>query len=214
MLTIYGSDLSSPANKVRFVANYLNLPYEYKLVDLRAGEHRKPEFLKINPVGKVPAIDDGGFLLFESGAIIKYLADKANSSLYPKGLKERAIQDQWIDFLVLHVGGAMQKITYNRIFAPRRNVPVDHASIKEGEEFLARFLPVVEEQLSKNKFIDGSQITLADMTLLAMLDPAEHAQVSFAAYPHIVSWRNNLKQQAFYTKCYKAYGESLQPVKA
>lgn len=210
MLTIYGSDLSAPAVKVRFVANYLGLKYEYKKVDLRAGDHKKPEFLKINPVGKVPVIDDDGFVLAESGAIIKYLSEKVKSPLYPQGLKERAVQDQWIDFLTLHVGVAFQKIVYNRIFAPRRNIPVDETALREGQQFLDRFLPVVEAQLAKSPYIAGDRITLADFTLLAIADPAEMANIDLSAYPHFVKWRNDLRQQDFYTKCHKEYGESLK----
>ena len=214
MLTIYGSDLSSPANKVRFVANYLGLKYEYKRVNLFAGEQKTPEFLKLNPVGKVPAINDDGFVLAESGAIIKYLADKANSSLYPKSLKERALQDQEIDFLTLHVGAALQKVIYNRVFAPRRNLPVDQNSLEENLGFLGRFLPIVETQLSKTAYVAGPTLTLADMTLLSALDPAEVASIDLNPYPRIKAWREKLRQQDFYTKCHKEYGESLkQPAK-
>jgi len=215
MLTIYGSALSSPANKVVFVANFLGLQYEYKKVDLRAGEQQKPEFLKVNPVGKIPAIDNDGFLLFESGAIIKYLSDKNNSFLYPKGLKERAIVDQWLDFVTLHVGGAMQKVTFNRVFAPRRGLAIDENSLKEGQMFLERFLPIVEGQLAKNPNLTGQQLTLADITLLSALDPAEVSGIDLAPYPQISKWRANLRTQNFYTKCHKEYGEELkQPAKA
>ncbi len=213
MLTIYGSDLSSPANKVRFVANFLGLQYEYKKLDLRSGEHRKPEYLKLNPLGKVPFIDDNGFILAESGAIVKYFADKIGSSLYPKSLKERALTDQAIDFVTLHVNAAMQKVTFNRVFAPRMNRPVDAVSLEEGLGFLNRFLPIIETQLTQNPFLVGKTMTLADMTLLSGLDPAEMSSVDLGAYPKICAWRENLRKQDFYTKCYKEYGESLkQPV--
>lgn len=210
MLTIYGSDLSSPANKVRFVANYLGLKYEYKKIDLGAGEQRKPEILKLNPVGKVPFIDDDGFVLAESGAIIKYLADKVGSSLYPKGLKERALVDQEIDFVTLHVNAALQKIVYNRVFAPRRKIAVDERSLEEGLNFLGRFLPIVEAQLAKSAYLAGNTLTLADMTLLSGLDPAEVAGIDLSPYPAIRTWRENLRKQEFYTKCYNQYGESLK----
>ena len=72
MLTIYGSDLSGPCNKTRFVANYLGLNYEYRRINLREGEQKQAWFLKINPVGKVPAMEEDGFCLFESAAICKY----------------------------------------------------------------------------------------------------------------------------------------------
>ncbi len=210
MLKIYGSDLSSPANKVRFVANYLGLKYDYIVVKLREGEQNKPEFLKINPVGKIPAIDDDGFTLFESNAICRYLADKQNSPIYPKGLKERAIVEEWLDFGSMHVGAAVSKVVYNRIFAPIRKIEVDERSIKEGLDFLARFLPVVDHQLAKNKYLLGNQITLADFNIFSGLDPVETTQIDIVQYNHIVKWRNELKKQEFYTKCHKEYGEALK----
>ena len=210
MLKIYGSDLSSPANKVRFVANYLGLEYDYKRVNLAAGEHRSNELLKLNPVGKVPFIDDDGFILSESGAIIKYFSDKVGSSLYPKELKERALVDQALDFVNLHVNAALQKIVYNRVFAPRRKVAIDERSLEDGLVFLNRFLPIIETQLTKNSYLVGTTLTLADMTLLSGLDPAEVANVDLNSYPHINQWRTNLRKQDFYTKCYQAYGESLK----
>src|SRR3989338_5290751 len=95
MLKIYGANLSGPSNKVRMVANYLGLEYEYLQVKIREGENKKEWFLKLNPIGKIPVIDDDGFCLFESNAIVKYLATKNRSSAYPQELKQRAIVDQW-----------------------------------------------------------------------------------------------------------------------
>lgn len=210
MLKIYGSDLSSPANKVRFAANALGLKYEYIRVNLREGEHQKEEFLKLNPVGKIPVIDDDGFALFESNAIIKYLCDKNNSSLYPKNLKERAIVDQWVDFGSMHVGTALMKVVYNRVFAPIRKIAVDENSIKEGLNFLDRFLPAVDNQLGKNLYIADKNLTVADINLLALLDPAEMADIDLSKYKKITAWRNKLRQEKFYTQCHKEYGESLR----
>ena len=210
MLKIYGSDLSAPANKVRFVANALGLKYEYQKVDLRAGEHMKPEYKKIHPANKIPAINDDGFTLFESNAIIRYLADKAKSPLYPQDLKERAEVEEWIDFGSMHVGMALSKVVYNRVFAPLRGVPVDENSLKEGLSFLDRFLPVVDEQLGKNKYLAGKKLTLADINLLALLDPTEIAAIDISKYKNIVAWRNSLKKAEFYTKCHKEYGEALK----
>jgi len=210
MLKVYGSDLSSPANKVRLAANFLGLKYEYIKVDLRAGEHQKPEFLKINPVGKIPAIDDDGFLLFESNAIIRYLADKNKSSIYPKDLKERAVVDQWIDFGSMHVGAALGRVMYNRVFAPMRGLTPDEASVKENLGFLDRFLPVVDQQLSKSKYLSGDKITLADINMLALFDPAEVADIDLSKHKNITKWRDGLKNQEFYTKCHKEYGEALK----
>ncbi|MCR4336782.1 MAG: glutathione S-transferase family protein [Candidatus Omnitrophica bacterium] len=209
MLNIYGSDLSSPANKVRYVANYLKIPYEYRRVNLREGEHRKPEFLKLHPASKIPVMDDNGFVLFESGAMIKYLAAKEKSALYPADDKERALVDQWLDFVSFHIGDGMARVAYNRLFAPRMGAEVDEKSIQAGLQFLNRFLPVVENQLSRDKYLVGDVLTLADFTLLAVLDPAELAQIDLSSYQNISRWRNTLRQQEFYTRCHKEYGEAL-----
>ncbi len=210
MLKIYGSDLSSPSNKVRFTANFLGLPYEYIKINLREGEQQRPEFLKINPIGKIPSIDDNGFCLFESNAIIRYLADKNNSPLYPKGLKERAVVDAWIDFGSIHVGVNLMKVTYNRLFAPMRGQPIDENSIKDGLTFLNRFLPIVDNQLGKNKYVAGAAMTLSDINLLSLLDPAEVSGIEFAPYQNITKWRNALKQEKFYTQCHQDYEEAVK----
>jgi len=210
MLKIYGADLSSPANKVRFVANFLGQDHEYKRISLRDGEHRKPKFLAINPIGKIPVIDDNGFVLFESDAIIKYLASKQKSPIYPSELKARAIVDQWMDFVTIHIGGAMSKVLYNRVFAPVIKVEVDERSLKDGLSFLDRFLPVIENNLKKNKNLAGSEFSLADISLLANLDSAETAGIDLSKYPTIIKWRNELKQKDFYQKVHKEYGESLK----
>ena len=210
MLKIYGADLSSPSNKIRMVANFLGLEYEYKRVSLRDGEHRKPEFLAINPIGKVPAIDDSGFCLFESDAIIKYLASKQKFAIYPTELKARAIVDQWMDFVTIHIGGAMSKVLFNRVFYSFAKIEKDERSLQDGLSFLDRFLPIIEKQLNKSKFLAGSDFSLADFSLLANLDPSEAAGVDLGKYPTIVRWRNNMKQKDFYQKVHKEYGESLK----
>ncbi len=214
MLTIYGMDFSSPANKVRFAANAMGLKYEYKQVNLMAGEQKSPEFRKVNPVGRVPAIDDDGFKLFESAAIIKYLAEKNNSPLYPKDIKKRAVIDQWIDFGNIHVATALARITFNRVMYKFLNMEKDERSLNDGIKFLGNFLPIIETQLKENKYLAGSEMTLADINLLAVLDPAELSSVDLSAYPSIVNWRKNLKAQSFYTKCHNSLEEVLQNMTA
>ena len=213
MLKIYGADLSTPVTKARFTANLLGMKYDYIRIDLRGGEHQKPEFLKLHPAGKIPVIDDDGFVLFESNAIIRYLAEKNKSPLYPKDLKERALVDQWIEFGSHHVGQAMSKVVFNRLFAPMRKVPVDEQSLKDGLGFLDRFLPIIDNQLAKNKFLAGNQLSLADINLLAILDPVEVAKIDLSKYKNIVKWREGLRKEEFYTKCYNSYEEALNKVR-
>ena len=210
MLKIYGADLSSPANKVRFVANALNLQFEYIRVSIRDGENKKEDFLRLHPAGKIPVIVDDGFILFESGAIVKYLCEKHPSGLYPADLKQRAIVNQWTDFSTLHIGTAMGRVFYNRVIAPMTKAKVDEQSLSDGLTFLSRFLPIIDKQLSLQKYLAQDKLTLADITLLAALDPAEVSGVELNSYQNIVKWRDALKKQDFYTKCFQEYGEILK----
>lgn len=95
MLKLYGG-ARSRASIVHWYLEELNLPYEFVLLDLQAGEHRKPEYLAINPMGKVPAIVDDDFQIWESGAILLYLANKYDK--LPDSLEERSIITQWVLF--------------------------------------------------------------------------------------------------------------------
>ena len=210
MLTIYGSDLSGPAIKVRLTASFLGLNYNWQMVNLREGEQKQEWFLKINPVGKIPAIDDEGFYLFESNAICKYFCDKHNSALYPKDVKKRATIEQWIDYVSFHIGANLMLVVYNRVFAARTGKPVNEKAITDGVEFLKQYFPIIEKQLTQHKYIVGQEMSLADIILLALLEPAEMARVDLSAYPQLSAWRVELKRQSFYTSCYKEYGEMLK----
>ena len=210
MFTLYGMDLSNNVTKVMFAANAMGLKYDFKNVNLMAGEQKTPEFQKINPVGRVPAIVEGDFRLFESNAIIKYLGDSNNSPLYPKDSKKRAIIDQWMDFSSIHVQTALGRVMFNRLMYKMLNIEKDERSLADGLKFLGQFLPIIENQLKTNKFLTGNEMTLADINLLAILDPAEIVSVDLSVYPTITRWRNNLKQQSFYTKVHKSAEESYQ----
>jgi len=141
MLQIYAMTMSPPALKVIYTANALGLDYEQKAVNLGEGEGQTPEYKAIHPAGKVPAIVDDGFALFESDAIIKYLARKANSNLYPDDIKQQAVVDQWIDFISQHVQNGVARVLWNRVFAKKFGGEVDENSMKCGYEFIEKYLP-------------------------------------------------------------------------
>jgi len=210
MLTIYGSDLSGPAIKVRLTASFLGIDHKWHLVNLREGEQKKEWFLKINPVGKVPAMDDDGFYMFESNSICRYLCDKNNSALYPKDVKKRATIDQWIDYASFHIGANFIPVVYNRLFAPLRGQPVNEKAITDGLEFLKQYFPIIEGQLTQHKYVASQDISLADIILFSILEPAEMAKIDLGTYPKLSAWRAELKNQSFYTSCYKEYGEMLK----
>lgn len=208
-MKIYGTYLSAPANKVRLTASALGIDAEYINLDLPKGEHKSPEYLKVNPLGKVPAIDDNGFCLFESNAICRYLANKTDSALYPKGAQQRAVIDQWMEFSSHHILTNMGKILFNTFFAPMMGVTPNPESIAEGKRYLDQQLPVIENQLKKNKMLTGKELTLADITMLAALEPFDLIKYDLSPYLAITAWRSSLMQQDFYQKVHSHYGSEL-----
>jgi glutathione S-transferase len=210
MLKIYGLDFSPWVNRVRFTANHIGLEYDYVKVDLLNGDGQSEEYKQVHPAGKVPAIDDNGFILFESGAICRYLSAKSASPLYPDDVKSKAVVDQWTDYSVIHIAMAMQKVLFNQVIYKLMDKEQDKRSLEEGLEFLQRFLPIVDTQLSTANYLAGKELSLADMVLLAWLDPAEISELDLSPYQHISHWRKQLKQQAFYTSCYQHYEDLFQ----
>jgi len=210
MIKLYGFELSNNVNKVRYVLNYLGLDYELVKTSPMEGQTQTEEFKQMSPSGKIPAIDIDGFTLFESNAINKYLAVKNNSDIYPANSEERAVVDAWLDFGSIHIGSAMGRVLFNKIIAPMVGQEVDENSLKAGLEFLDRFLPIVDKQLGRDTYIATEKISLADINLLSILDPAEIAQVSLDSYANLTKWRTHLQSEEFYQKCYKNYTEFMQ----
>ena len=210
MIKLYGIGISNNVNKVRYCLNHLGLKYDWVQTSPITGENRTTEYLNLCPTGKVPAIEIDGLKLFESNAIIRYLASANNSPIYPQDLKKRAIVEAWMDYVAIHVAAAISRVLFNRVMAPMIGAKVDEGSIQVGLEFLEKYFPILENQLSQNTYLAGKEFSLADINLLAVLDPAEISQISLQKYPQITKWRNGLKSQAFYQKCYKDYTQFVQ----
>lgn len=213
MIKLYGNRFSPPSNKVEMVLNQLGLEYEFVFVDLLNGEQRKPEFLSLTSFGKVPFLVDEKFKLSESNAIMKYLCRKAKSDLYPSGLEEQAEVDKWCDFISMHLAMAYGKVMFNKMIASKMGLEPDERSMKEGYELLSKYFPLIEEKLSKTKFIAGDKMTISDILLVATIDPSEMIEVDLKAYPKLVALRESLKSQSFYQKVHKFYGESMMMAK-
>lgn len=211
MLKIYHAPLSGGANKVRMCANALGLEYEAIAVDLGSGKQRTPEYLAVNPFGKVPAIDDDGFYLFESNAIVKYLCRKHGSVLYPRELHSQAVVDQWCDFAVSLLAPAFGRVVFNRLLAPMRGASVSQESLEDGLRFIGNYLPVIEERLGASAYIARPEMTIADIAILSVLDPAEACEIELSGFSRLYTWREALRAQKFYRDVHAYYGEGVLP---
>lgn len=209
MTIIYYHPLSFPALAPIFGAEAMKIQYDKKLVDLKNGEQKSADYLAINPYGKVPALVDGDFKLAEGTAILRYLARREASPLYGVDLQSQAIIDQWMDFIVHHIRVNVARVQFNRVLAPMFGREADQSSIDLGLEFLEQNMPHIETQLSKNNFLCGEDMTLADIVLLASLEPVEMAAIDLTSYPTTRAWLTSMREESFYTNVHTHFGAEL-----
>ncbi len=214
MIKLYGLGVSFPVNRVRLCLNALNLDYEFIQTNPMAGDTQSADYLKMSPAGKIPAIDVDGFTLFESNAIMRYLCRKYESGFYPADIEAQGRVDAWCDFSAIHVANGVGKVLFNRLLAPMLEMEVDEQSLKDGYAFIDRFFGVADRQLAKSSHVAGDELTIADFSLLATVDPAEVLEVDVTQYPKLDAWRKKLMSEKFYTKVHKSYAETLQAMMA
>lgn len=209
MTTLYFHPLSTPSLYPLFVAQALGIKHERKMVNLQTQEQKSDDYLAVNPFGRVPALVDGDFAIGESGAIGRYLARKSKSDIYSEDLREAALIDQWVEFVVHHVRINVGRIQYNRFIAPMIGEPVDDASIALGERFLAANLPHVEIALSGDGFLHGDRLTLADIALVTALEPQNTAKLNLEDFPVLTEWLDTIRKQDWYQGVHTHFGAEM-----
>ena len=195
MFVIYGTTTHN-TTKVLYVAEALELDYKYVPVNLAEGEHKQPEHLKRHPFGKVPVLDHDGKLLFESGAICRYLPNAAPSDnetyagMYPlDDHHTRGQIDQWMDFFTAHLGRWLGTAWFERFFREKIGAgKTDKAAEKEALDNINAQTAVLDKHLAQNKFLVGDQFTVADAFAFAYFETIEVSGVSLADYPNVREW--------------------------
>ncbi|GLJ52776.1 hypothetical protein SUGI_1124200 [Cryptomeria japonica] len=150
-----------------------DIEYEIVPVDLRKKEQKKPEFMALQPFGKVPVVQDGDLTLFESRAIIRYFAEKyaeKGTCLLGKTLEERALVEQWLEVEGQNFSAHSYTLINQLLIVPRMGMPQDLALIQSSIEQLGKVFDVYEERLSKSKYLAGGFFSLADLTHLPYTD--------------------------------------------
>jgi glutathione S-transferase len=160
---------SPNSHKVEAVISHLGLEVDIHHHDPLAGDLRRPEYLALNPNGKVPVLEDGGFVLSESNAIMQYLADKAlDGSLFPRDAQRRADVVRWQFWELAHFNKAFGILAFETVAKPKLDLgPTNGALVEVMRADLARFAPVLERHLAGRQYMVGDGITLADYSVIA-----------------------------------------------
>jgi glutathione S-transferase len=195
MFTLYTTPLSSNGRKPLALCHHLGLSPEIETVNVYKGEGRAPSFLAVNPLGKVPALVDGDLVLWESNAILTYIADAyGGEGVWPRDPRQRADVARWLFWESAHwqpgvaaVPGLVKAVAW------RLGVPGAQARSDEVAWGDARFAPVVaflEGHLRGRRFLAGAgdALTLADFSVAAMLTFAHATRFPFDKMPAIAAW--------------------------
>jgi glutathione S-transferase len=172
------------------------------LVDTRSGEHRAPEYLAVNPVGKVPALADGAYRLWESNAINWYVAEKFPSArLLPTSIEGRASVQRWMFFQVAHVYPSCVALfrTTNRRSQAFWGVTGDANAAAVALTELARWLPVLERGLEGRDWLEG-EFSLADIAYAPHFYLIEEGDFDFSPYPRVHAWLKRLEARPAWQK--------------
>jgi glutathione S-transferase len=188
-MKLYGFPPSPNTRKVQAVIAALEIPVEMKIVDLGKGDQRKPEYLAINPTGRAPTLVDDDFVLWESNAIMQYLASQRPNSLWPADIRAQADIARWQCWQLAHWNEGTGRLIFQRVVKPLLKIgEPDAAEIKRGDELFRRDAAVLENALAKRKFVVGSDVTLADYSLAAPLMYVKEAQLPVEGFPNLMAW--------------------------
>ena len=189
-MRLYYHPLSSNSRRAVLTAAHLHAPVELVLVDLFKGEHVAPGFLQLNPNHKVPVLDDDGFVLWESHAIMQYLADRTpGQTLYPKGLRERSDVNRWLFWCAAHWMPAIGALNWeNHIKGLLGLGAPDAAIVARGEEQMRELGAVLDAHLAQRAWISGDALTLADFAIAAPLADSARARLPVENLAHVQRW--------------------------
>jgi glutathione S-transferase len=199
-LKVYYDLMSQPSRAVYLFLKVNNLPFVNKPVALRKGEHLEEEFKKINPFHLVPVIDDNGFKLTESVAILKYLADKYHVAdhWYPNDLQRRALVDKYMAWqhLNLRLFGAM--VFRTQVIDPRMTgQPVDTAKLAKFQSELETTLDKIERIfLLDTTYLCGNDISIGDLLgICELMQPMAVGHDVFKDRPKLAAWAKRVKER-------------------
>ena len=188
-MKLYGFPPSPNTWKVRAVAAHLGLRLDFEFVDLTKGQSRTREFLALNPTGRTPVLVDGDFKLWESNAIMQYLASRTANALWPDDARARADIMRWQSWQLAHWANGCDPLILERVVKAFLNLGApDAAIVSKGIEVFNNEARMLDAHLAKQQCLVGKEVTLADFSVAAPLFYATEAELPIAPYPHIRDW--------------------------
>ncbi len=190
-MKLYYSDVLAP-RKTCALIKYLKAPVEFAYLNLAKGEHKKPEYLALNPNGKVPTLVDGDKVLWEADAILCYLAKHAGSDLWPDDARQADIVSwfSWNSQHFIQSGGALY---FEFVIKSRFKIgPPDAAAVEKASKSFRAQAGVLNNHLKNRKWLVGEQLSVADFSVAVTLPYAAKAEMPLDEFPEVRRWHDQL----------------------
>ena len=174
----------------------IEIPYEKIDVKIFEGDQFKPEFKKLNPTKQIPVMVDGDFVLSESHTIMRYLAcsQKCDDHWYPSDLKKRALVDQYLDWHHTNLRTGCHLYLTKKIIYPLFNKEATESEIKDLHKELIKSWKIMNDRLSKSKYLWGDELTLADISgFCEIIDSLQLPDYGLDKFTHLKDWMNRMK---------------------
>lgn len=171
-MKVYGHPMSTCTRKVLTALAEKGEKPEFVTVEIMKGEGKAPDHLARQPFGRVPAIDDDGFQLFESRAIVRYIDETRTdgTKLHGTDPKSRALVEQWLSVETSEFTPQAMKIIYEKFFHPMMGKPSDEAVVAAARTALEKVCTAMETQLGKTEYIAGNGFTMADIGFMPYIE--------------------------------------------
>lgn len=199
MLKIHGRNNSSNVQKVVWALNEMKVPYERIDAGGTFGIVNTPEYLAMNPNARVPTMDEDGFILWESNAIVRYLAAKHDlGGLCPSDPRQRADADRWMDWQQTTVGGAITPIFWNLVRTPEPQR--DMAAVEAAKTTMAGLMKIMDDALSSRPYLAGDSFTMGDIPVAIAVYRWVALVENRPSLPNLEAWYDRLcKREPFKT---------------
>lgn len=194
-MKLYYFPPSPNTRKAHTVAIHLELPLELRFVDVQQGEQYAPEYLQLNPTSRTPVLQDGQWTIWESTAIMQYLASQVPNSLWPDDVKSRAEIMRWQSWQLAHWTPACQPLQYeNFVKQLTQKGDPDPEVVERATKAFHKEATVLNDHLAEREYLVNNTLTLADFAVASDLTYAAPAGFPLEQYPHIQAWYARIEQ--------------------
>ena len=192
-MELYHWPMSHNARKARALAYHLGLKIEEVTLSMQDKDHKKPDFLAINPMGQVPAIKDGDYTVWQANAVLVYLAAQAETPLLGQSAHEQASIAQWMLWQSSELSPVVLPLHVENYFKPVRGIDADVAKRDAALVRLRSLLTVLDTALTGKTYLVGDRLTVADFAVAGDFTHARNAHFPLPEFPNLTRWLETIE---------------------